>query len=171
MRLSIRCSTAAGSGLLILAAAVLTGCGAEDGPGGAAPSASESPAAASSVAGAATEADPATVQAVTDAYVTFFDAATPADQRVEAVERGTEFVPVLQAQSGNPQTQGTSAAVSAVQLVDSEHAAVTYTLSIGGNPVLPDQAGEAVKIGEKWKVAAATFCSLLAIQGGTSEAC
>ena len=101
----------------------------------------------------------------------FFDAKQPADKRAAAVEKGDVFAPVLAAQANNPQAQGTSATVSKVATVDAGHADVTYTLLMGGNPVLPDQSGQAVQENGQWKVAASTFCALLKLQGGTAPAC
>lgn len=166
MRDSLLRTVASGCGLALVAGAALTGCGSDDKSGDATSTTAE-PTSAAAVA----QADPETTKAVTDAYVTFFNAATPADQRIAVVEKGQQFVPVLQAQAGNPQTRGTSATVAKVRLTDATHADVIYTLLIGGNPALPDQTGQAIKDGEQWKVAAVTFCGLLTLQGTTSAAC
>ncbi|WP_280369969.1 hypothetical protein [Nocardia wallacei] len=147
-------------GLMVVVAA-LTGCSDNDSGTGA----------ASPTAPAAAQADPAAVKAITDAYTTLFDAAAPVEQRAAAVEKGQDFVPVLQAQAANPQAQGTTATVSVVDVIDATRADVTYTLLMGGNPVLPDQHGQAVKDGERWKVAAMTFCALATLQGGAIAAC
>ncbi|WP_174183676.1 hypothetical protein [Nocardia barduliensis] len=153
-------------GLAVVAAAALTGCGDDD--ESTAP-ASSTPAATTSAAPA--QADAATSKAITDVYTSFFSPSTPPDQKAALVQKGDVFLPILQAQAGNPQSQGTSVTVSAVKLVDADNADVTYTLLMGGNPVLPNQTGQAVKDGGKWKVATATFCALMTLQGGTSPAC
>ncbi|WP_433520432.1 hypothetical protein ACQPZ2_23555 [Nocardia pseudovaccinii] len=165
MRDSLLRAAVACCGSAVIAAAVLTGCSDDSS------AVASTSAASSSAATAAASVDSATTKAVTDAYVTFFNGGAPADQRIAVVEKGQVFAPVLQAQAGNPQAQGTSATVSAVKPVDATHADVTYTLLMGGNPVLPDQTGQAVKDGAQWKVAATTFCALLALQGGQSPAC
>lgn len=161
-------------GIAVIAAATVTGC-SDDKSDNAASSTTTTAAAATTSAAApaagSPAADPATTKAVTDAYVLFFDAKQPADKRAAAVEKGDVFAPVLAAQAGNPQAQGTSATVSKVTTVDADHADVTYTLLMGGNPVLPDQAGQAVQENGQWKVAATTFCALLKLQGGTAPAC
>ncbi|WP_040699760.1 hypothetical protein [Nocardia vinacea] len=164
MRVPSLRAVAASCGLVVVAAAALTGCSGDD-------SSATAPTSAVSSSAAAAQADPATVKAVTDAYVTFFNGAATADARIAAVEKGQVFAPVLQAQAGNPQAQGTSATVSAVKPLDATHADVTYTLLVAGNPVLPDQLGQAVKDGSQWKVTAETFCGLLVLQGGQSPAC
>lgn len=167
-------------GIAVIAVAALTGCSDDSSDDTAAATSAGATAAATSAmsetSGAmapdsSSAADPATTKAVTDAFVTFFDAKTPVDQRAAAVEKGDVFQPVLAAQANNPQAQGTSATVSKVTSADPTHANVTYTLLMNGNPVLPDQSGKAVQVDGTWKVAAATFCTLLKLQGGTAPAC
>ncbi|MBF4998261.1 hypothetical protein IRT45_13980 [Nocardia sp. BSTN01] len=160
-------------GIAVIAAATVTGCSDDKSDSTASTTTATAAATTSAAAPAAgsAAADPATTKAVTDAYVLFFDAKQPADKRAAAVEKGDVFAPVLAAQAGNPQAQGTSATVSKVTTVDADHADVTYTLLMGGNPVLPDQAGQAVQENGQWKVAATTFCALLKLQGGTAPAC
>lgn len=166
MRESLFRKATACAGLAVVAAAVLTGCGSDD----------ESTDAASTTSAAATSAAPATAdaattQAITQAYTTFFNGSLPPEQRAAVVQQGDAFLPILQAQASSPQSGGTTVTVAGVETTDAANADVTYTLLMGGNPVLPDQTGQAVKEGETWKVASATFCALLAIQGGTSPVC
>ncbi|MBF6352284.1 hypothetical protein IU448_25225 [Nocardia flavorosea] len=52
-----------------------------------------------------------------------------------------------------------------MEIVDDATADVTYTLLLADKPVLPDQSGQAIGEGDTWKVAAMTFCALLAVQG------
>ncbi|MGN2639952.1 hypothetical protein ACTD5D_28055 [Nocardia takedensis] len=165
MRTSLLRSAAVACCGLAVVATVLTGCGSDD----------ESTAATSTKAAAATSAAPATAdaataQAITKAYTTFFDGSLPAEQRAAVVQNSDAFLPVLKAQAaaGN---SGTTVTVAGVKTTGANSADVSYTLLMGGNPVLPDQTGQAVSEGGAWKVAAATFCALLAIQGGTSPAC
>ncbi len=166
-------SAAALCGIAVIAVATVTGCSDDKSDSNAtATSAAAAATSAAATSGAsAAAADPATTKAVTDAYVQFFDAKQPADKRAAAVEKGDAFAPVLAAQASNPQAQGTSATVSKVTTADATHADVTYTLLMNGQPVLPDQAGQAVQESGQWKVAASTFCTLLKLQGGTAPAC
>ncbi|WP_024804471.1 hypothetical protein [Nocardia sp. BMG51109] len=167
MRDSILRRAAVGCSAVAVVALALTGCSSDDSDD-AAPSASASAAAPSAAAG---QADAATTKAVTDVYTAFFAGATPADQKAASVQNGDTFKPILEAQASNPQAQGTSVTVSGVKSTGPDQADVTYTLLVGGNPMLPDQTGQAVKEGGQWKVATSTFCALLAIQGGASPAC
>ncbi|MET9214159.1 MULTISPECIES: hypothetical protein [unclassified Nocardia] len=162
MRTSLFRTTAACCGLVL--ATALTGCGSDD-------EADAAPSAAATSSAAPATADAATTQAITQAYTTFFDGSKPATERAALVQSGDAFLAILQAQAQNPQSSGTSVTVSTVKVTGADTADVGYTLLMGGNPVLPDQTGQAVKQGESWKVAATTFCALLAIQGGTSTAC
>lgn len=159
MRSSRTRRTAALIGLMALTATAVIGCGDSDEDAAAATSA---PAAATTSAAAASAE---TEKAITDAYVTFFDGTAPPATRAGLVEKGDAFKPFLEGMASDPRASGTSVTVSAVQLVDDKTADVTYTLLLGGNPVLPDQSGQALKEGDTWKVAAMTFCALLAVQG------
>lgn len=160
MRSSRTRRSAALIGLMALTATAVLGCGDSTDDAAAATSA---PAATGSAAPAA--ASPEVQKEITDAFVTFFDGKSPAATRAGLVEKGDAFAPMLEGMAADPRASGTSVTVAAVQLVDDKTADVTYTLLLGGNPVLPDQSGQAIKEGDTWKVAAMTFCSLLAVQG------
>lgn len=168
MRQSMHRATAACFGLALAASVVLTGC-SDDESTDAKETTTTSAVATTSAAAAA--ADPAAIEEIKATYATFFDSTKTPEERAAKVEQSEAFLPVLQAQAANPQSAGLGVQVSKVELVDDSNAAVTYTLVMGGNPVLADQAGEAVKKGDDWLVAATTFCTLMALQGGTSSAC
>ncbi len=157
--------------LLTVAASAVAGCSSSSNSSTSTTTTAAASSAAATSASAGTKADAATTKAITDVYTAFFDGKTPAAQKATLVEKGDVFAPVLQAQASNPQAQGTSATVSSVTLTDPTHAAVTYTILMGGNPVLPNQNGQAVQDGGQWKVASATFCQLMTLQGGKSPAC
>lgn len=165
MRTLLLRTTAACCGLVL--AAALTGCGSDD-ETTAAPTTTSAAAASTAAAGAA---DAATTQAITKAYTTFFDGKAPTNDRVALVEGGDAFRAILDGQATNPQAQGTSVTVSAVKSTGATTADVTYTLLMGGNPVLPNQTGQAVKDGGNWKVAKATFCALQSLQGQVPATC
>lgn len=167
MRHHLHRAAAACAGLALAASVVLTGC-SDDESSEAAETTTSSAAATTTEAAAA---DPATVEAIETTYATFFDSTKTPEERAAKVQQSEAFLPVLQAQAANPQSAGLGVEVSKIELVDESNAAVTYTLVMGGNPVLADQAGEAVKENGEWLVAATTFCTLMALQGGTSSAC
>lgn len=175
MRVSITRRALAVCGSVAVAAAVVTGCSDSN------DSSEDSTAAESTVATATTEtdsttsaaatsaeaeaADPATTQAVTDTYVTFFTGTTPPATRAGLVENGDAFLPALEGMAADPQATATAATVEGVTASGDGLATVSWTLLMNGAPVLPDQSGEAVEEDGTWKVSAATFCALLAIQG------
>ncbi|WP_067862970.1 hypothetical protein [Nocardia shimofusensis] len=167
MRYSLRRTAAACFGLALAASVALTGCSDDEST----EAKETTTSAAASTTSAAAAADPAAIDEIKATYATFFDSTKTPEERAAKVEQSEAFLPVLQAQAANPQSAGLGVEVSKVELVDATNAAVTYTLVMGGNPVLADQAGEAVKSGDQWLVAATTFCTLMALQGGTSSAC
>ncbi|MBH0780720.1 hypothetical protein [Nocardia bovistercoris] len=169
MRISFHRTAAVCCGLALAAAVTLTGCSDDDDSSAAATTTKATAAATTTAAAAA--ADEATTKAVTDTFTNFFAGSNPPEQRAALVQKGDVFLPVLQAQAGNPQAAGVSVSVSAVKLTDPNNADVTYSLLMGGNPVLPNQTGQAVKEGGTWKVSTTTFCALMALQGGSSPAC
>lgn len=103
---------------------------------------------------------------MTASWVKFFDGATPATQKVALLADGSQFASVIDAQAGSALAKSVKATVSKVVLVDSSHANVTYTVSLAGTPALTDQAGKAVLVSGTWKVSAASFCALLALENG-----
>ncbi|MFD0364691.1 hypothetical protein ACFQZZ_24890 [Nocardia sp. GCM10030253] len=165
MRTSLRRVVTA-YGLAALTATAIVGCGDDEST---APATSTPTSVVATTAAVSSAAD---TKAITDAYVTFFNGQTPAATRAGLVEKGPAFQQALDGMAVNPQAAGTSVTVAEVKLSDSTHADVKYTLLLNGNPVLPDQSGQALKEAGQWKVAAATFCALLAIQsGGQTTAC
>jgi hypothetical protein len=48
---------------------------------------------------------------------------------------------------------------------------VLYTITLGGQPALPNQTGIAALSGGKWQVSDQSFCSLLSLQGSVPPAC
>lgn len=128
-------------------------------------------ASAAAVTSAQADSNDPAVKEITDAFVAFFDGKTPADTKAGLVENGSTFAPTLAAQASSPMAAGSTATVSNVKLDDSTHASVTYTVLINGSPALPNQAGKAISVDGKWKVAAATYCGLLKLQGGAPASC
>ncbi|MEE2060817.1 hypothetical protein [Rhodococcus artemisiae] len=113
-------------------------------------------------------ADAETTQAVTDAWVTFFNGTTPPETRAGLVENGDAFLPALEGMVADPQATATTATVEGVTSAGDDAAVVSWTLLMNDAPVLPDQSGEALLEDGQWKVSAVTFCTLLAIQGDGS---
>lgn len=110
-------------------------------------------------------------QEVGDTFVAFFSAQTPPAQKIALVENSPAFADTINAQAESPLTMGATATVSKVDLDAPGHATVTYTVLVNGQPVLPDQIGEAVEVDGSWKVSQTTFCELLTLQGNPPPVC
>ncbi|WP_433605633.1 hypothetical protein [Prescottella agglutinans] len=157
----IRGVAALGFGVL-LAATVVTGCGSSNNDNSPAPSTT------TSVSGAPTSG---AEKDISDTFVAFFSAQTPPAQKIALVENSPAFADTINAQAESPLTQGAAATVSKVDLDAPGHATVTYTVLVNGQPVLPDQIGEAVQVDGAWKVSQTTFCELLTLQGNPPPVC
>ncbi|MGW0173722.1 hypothetical protein ACWDUM_07740 [Rhodococcus sp. NPDC003322] len=149
--------------LVVVATAGVAGC--SDSDDSAADSAATVATSVAATTSAAAEASEATTKAITDTYVAFFDGTNTPAARAALVESGESFLAPLEGMAASPNGQ-TSATVSSVTMTGADTADVKYTIYMGGAPVLPDQTGQAVEVDGQWKVAATTFCALLAIQGG-----
>lgn len=113
----------------------------------------------------------AAAAAITGVYQAFFDPATPTEDRMALVERGTDFDTEIAGMAGHIRTALTTVAVTDVVVLDAAHAELRFTLNISGNPVVSDQIGHAVREPNGWKIAATTMCGLVTISGGVSPAC
>ena len=171
MRVSITRRALAVCGSMAVAAAVVTGCSdSSEDTSGDDTSTTSSVATTTTATAEAASADTATTEAVTASYVTFFDGTTPAATRASR-SRSTTSSPAPatgRIRATDPQASATAAPVEGVTVADDGTATVSWTLLMNGAPVLPDQSGEAIEEDGTWKVSAATFCALLAIQGDGS---
>jgi hypothetical protein len=166
------------TGLIVAAAVALTACGSSGGSrppssnsGGS--SSSSPPAAPATVAttAAGTPADPATRAAITTAFQDFFDYQSTAKQSQDALQNGDLFTAVLNQQGTQSYAQKSAATVSSAKLISPDTAKVTFSVLVGGQPLLPDADGYAVRENGRWKVAATTFCNLLTLEGDKADAC
>jgi hypothetical protein len=97
----------------------------------------------------------------------FFSGVTSANEKVGLLQNGAQFQQAIEAQANSAIAKSAGAAVSAVT-VDGSQATVTYSVTLGGQPALSDQKGQAVLDGGTWKVSDASFCQLLALENGGS---
>jgi hypothetical protein len=100
----------------------------------------------------------------------FFSGKTPAKRKIDLVQDGKDFARVIESQASSPMAKSTTAKVLAVT-VSGDKATVRYTIYLAGEPALKDQNGEAILQGGIWKVGAASFCSLLALEGTKVPIC
>jgi hypothetical protein len=95
----------------------------------------------------------------------FFAGRTPATRKIALVQDGSSFAAVIRSQSGSPLAESVTAKVSKIVVAPSKKTAtVSYSVVMGGKTALPNQKGEAILIDGTWKVGAASFCSLLALE-------
>jgi hypothetical protein len=109
---------------------------------------------------------------VKSAYETFFSSKTPLSERVALLQNGSRFRAVMKSFASNPLASNTSAKVFSVAPQGAKSAKVVYEVMISGGVVPPGkQTGSAVREGGKWKVADASLCALLALNGGLPSVC
>jgi hypothetical protein len=110
---------------------------------------------------------------IKSAFVKFFSNKTPLAQRVELLQNGSQFKPIIEALAKNPLASNTSATVKSVKLEGGDKASVVYTVYVGGTPLpqLKNRTGTAVKVNGKWQVGDASFCSLVKIGGSPPAVC
>lgn len=162
----LSCKTILGSVLTVAAAALLAGCGS----GGGKNSGAGTPSSSSSVV--AMGARPSvTKAAIRQSWETFFDGSTPSAKRVALLEEGEQFAATIGAISSSPLAKQAQAQVSSVTIDGPEAATVTFSLLLGGTPVLNGVEGSAVLVDGTWKVSVASFCGLAALQGPVPKAC
>lgn len=113
----------------------------------------------------------ADVTEIKTAFMTFFSSKTSVADSVAAIQDGAAFKDTLEQQSKTDVAQSTSATVSKVVANSANSAAVMYTILQAGSPLLPNANGFAVREDGRWKVAGATFCGLLALQGARPPVC
>jgi hypothetical protein len=112
----------------------------------------------SDTAGAATQ--------IATNYQKFFDPATPPADKLGLLQNGTAFVPVLQGFASNPLAAKASVTVLTVAFTSPTAADVTFNLCESGAAVLPGSAGKSILDAGVWKIADATLCGLVKLNGG-----
>ena len=132
--------------------------------------ASSSPSSAPSSSAPASSASPASssgaASTIATNWATFFNAKTPVAKRVSLLQDGQTFQSIIKSQAGSGLAASATAKVTKVTMVSPTQAKVTYSILIGGQPALANQAGVAVLQDGTWKVGLASFCGLLAVENG-----
>lgn len=106
-------------------------------------------------------------------WMKFFDGSQAATDKAALLENGQQYAQQIQAYAATPLAKMAKAEVSAVKMTSANTADVTYSLIVGGTPVLTNQQGKAVLQNGTWKVGAQTFQGLLAAaqqQGSSTTA-
>jgi hypothetical protein len=108
--------------------------------------------------------------AITTNWEAFFNAKTPATQRVALLQDGSQFLSVIRAQSGTGLAALATAKVTHVTVNSPTMATVTYDILISGTPTLKNQTGVAVFQNGTWKVGVTSFCGLLTLENAGKTA-
>lgn len=108
---------------------------------------------------------------ITKNWKTFFSGETDTQTRIQLLQHGQKFKKALQSFSQSDMAQKASASVNGIKLNDDKTATVSYTINIGGAPVLKGKTGKALYLDGTWKVGAAAFCGLIELSGNTPEPC
>jgi hypothetical protein len=98
----------------------------------------------------------------------FFSGASSATTKTALLENGSRYAKTIAAQVANSLAKSLRAKVSSVQLTSASTAAVKYSLLLGKQVLLAGQTGRAVLQKGVWKVSAASFQALLALEGQAS---
>jgi hypothetical protein len=107
---------------------------------------------------------------IKSAYEKFFSAKNSVPDRVAVLQNGSRFKALVTSFASNPLAQNVSAKVSSVTLQGPNKAKVVYVVKFAGSS-LPQQTGTAVRQNGTWKVADASLCKLVALQGSTPAIC
>jgi len=106
-------------------------------------------------------------------WETFFNPKTPVAERVNLLQNGKLFQPIIKAQASSTLASSATSTVSAVTVESSTQAKVTYSILVGGSPALTNQPGVSVYQNGIWKVGLQSFCALLTLEnnGKAPSAC
>jgi len=107
---------------------------------------------------------------IKSAYEKFFSGKTSVTDRVALLQNGSRFKGLVTSFASNPLAKNVSATVSSVTLQGSNKAKVVYVVKFAGSS-LPQQTGSAIRQSGAWKVADASLCKLVALQGSTPAIC
>lgn len=145
----------------IVAVLVVAGCGG--GSSGGSPAAGNTSPAGGSSSSAQAQ--------ITRNWEAFFAPDTPLQRSLQILQNGKKFESALRGQAGSSRAKQASAKVTNVRVTSPTRATVTYSILLGGHPVLEGQQGTALKINGVWQVSDQAFCSLLQLQGQPPPAC
>jgi hypothetical protein len=104
-------------------------------------------------------------------WIAFFAGSTPAKRKIALLQNGQKFAAIINSQASSPLSKSVTATVAAVKVLSGSKAKVRYSLDLGGQPALANQAGVAVLQGGTWKVGDQSFCALLALEQVKGPGC
>lgn len=137
----------------------------------------------SSSSSTTTTVNPAQATAlITTNWTTFFDGAnSDTAAKAKLLQDSAALKAAVDAEATSPTAKAVSAKVKSVDILKgssctstgltSPCAKVTYDIVAGGNALLPNATGYAVRQGGKWLVSKSTFCTLMSLQGPKPQGC
>ncbi len=102
---------------------------------------------------------------------TFFGPTASLQTRENLLQNGSEFAQIISSEFAALGQESFSSTINSTNLTSTTAANVVYTGTLGGQVVLKNEAGSAVKVGGVWKVSDATLCQLLALDGSKPAVC
>jgi hypothetical protein len=156
------CGVAVAASLVLVAA----GCG-----GGKKSSSTSTTTSSTSSVGAMGPRPSATRATITQNWETFFDGSTPTAQRVALLQNGDQFTSTIASIGSSSLAKSATAKVTSVRLTGPDKATVTFTILLGGTPVVAGLKGQAVLVDGTWKVGIASLCQLASLEGLKPQGC
>lgn len=101
----------------------------------------------------------------------FFAADTTLTSRENNLQNGSKFAQLLQQYFLGLASQKSSATIDSISFVNKTKANVVYTIDLNDQPVLKNQSGVALYLGNSWKVSDSTLCGLIKLASGTPTVC
>jgi len=152
--------------IAVTTAALLAGCG-----GGGKAKLTTLPTTSTATSASPTPPASAAIAQIRQNWSQFFDGSTSASDRIRLLENGDKFKKVVDSLGGSSLAKQVKARVKRVKLTGPTTASVTYTILLGGNPVLANLRGRAVLVDGVWKVGEASVCGLAKLEGVAPAAC
>ena len=113
----------------------------------------------------------AQIQAAEANFKQFFSVNTTMVQRQNLLQNGSQFAQAMNAEFAQLNNEAPSVIINSASLANATTVKLNYTVALNGQPVLPNQSGEALKINGIWQVSDATFCQLLGLAGTPPAVC
>jgi competence protein ComGC len=101
----------------------------------------------------------------------FFAASTSLQGRENLLQKGSSYSQYIQAEFFGLAAQKSYTVVNSVSFVNKTKADVDYTVYLNSRPLLSGEKGQALLIGNSWKVSDGTLCHLLNFGANTPAAC
>jgi len=114
--------------------------------------------------------DPGAAEAEIAASFASFATVTEDGQSLPMVEKGEGLGPTQTEAAERrrdmiPENAEVTASIDRIVFTSASHAAVWFTLSADGRPLLSHNRGDAVVVDRAWKMARSTFCNLMGLAG------